>query len=275
MTFYRKTQIEYWQGGSQAALRLAFEESRKRHSLSRGDRELPKFKNGFSLLAVNPFSRRIWGEAVSGAISGFFCDGGDGTAHNQDVYFVSLMDLGCARSPKDRLTEGDLAVIKQRLRYGLGGLFYIGMVEPAYYVNLQAGTRYTDNLVNARMVMRVGGLKLMRAGTAAAALAGAALAVDTWTGWGGLTGLVLPLFAFVGLTGFIVANSIAGAMVAFADRAGAVSALVGSLQYGSGIIGSALVGAFADGTPWPMGLVIALSGIGSALSAILLVPDQR
>jgi DHA1 family bicyclomycin/chloramphenicol resistance-like MFS transporter len=50
-----------------------------------------------------------------------------------------------------------------------------------------------------------------------------------------------------------------------------VSALVGALQYGTGIAGSALVGAFADGTPWPMGWVIALSGIGSTLCAWLLV----
>jgi hypothetical protein len=144
MTFYRNTRIEYWQSRSQSALRLAFEESRKRHSLSRGDRELPKFKHGLSLLAVNPFSRRIWGEAISNEVSTFFCAGGDGTTHDQDVYFVSLMDLGCARSLKEYLTDSDMAVIKQRLRYGLRGLSYIGMIEPAYYVNLQAGTRFND-----------------------------------------------------------------------------------------------------------------------------------
>jgi DHA1 family bicyclomycin/chloramphenicol resistance-like MFS transporter len=32
------------------------------------------------------------------------------------------------------------------------------------------------------------------------------------------------------------------------------------------------VGLFADGTPWPMGFVIASMGIGSALCAIVLVP---
>jgi hypothetical protein len=45
-----------------------------------------------------------------------------------------------------------------------------------------------------------------------------------------------------------------------------------ALRYGSGIVGSALVGAFADGTPWPMGWVIALSGIGSLLRARLIHP---
>jgi DHA1 family bicyclomycin/chloramphenicol resistance-like MFS transporter len=77
---------------------------------------------------------------------------------------------------------------------------------------------------------------------------------------------VVPLFAFASATGFIVANSIAGALGRRPDRAGAVSALVGAAQYGAGIASSALVGAFADGTPWPMGWVIAATGLGSAVS---------
>jgi len=80
---------------------------------------------------------------------------------------------------------------------------------------------------------------------------------------------------FVGLAGLIVANSIAGAMANFPDRAGSASALVGAMQYGTGIAGSALVGAFADGTPWAMGWIIALSAILSALSAWLLIPTPR
>jgi DHA1 family bicyclomycin/chloramphenicol resistance-like MFS transporter len=114
-------------------------------------------------------------------------------------------------------------------------------------------------------------VSLMRLGTTGAALAGLVLAVDARTGWGGLAGLAVPLFAFAGLAGFIVANSIAGALASFPERAGSVSALVGALQYGTGILGSAMVGAFADGTPWTMGWVIASFGIGSALCAWFLV----
>ena len=79
--------------------------------------------------------------------------------------------------------------------------------------------------------------------------------------------MFIPLLVFVSMTGFIVDNSIAGAMSDFPEQAGAVSALVGAIQYGSGIAGSGLVGAFADGTPWPMGWVIGLMGIGSVLCA--------
>ena len=133
------------------------------------------------------------------------------------------------------------------------------------------------NLANMRLVTRLGCDRLLLSGTGAAALAGIVLAVAAWFDWGGLAGLALPLFVFVSASGFIVANSIAGALAGFARRAGAVSALAGAIQYGSGILGSALVGAFADGTPRPMGWVIALAGIGSLLCVRLLVPagDSR
>ncbi|AMP39320.1 MULTISPECIES: multidrug effflux MFS transporter [Ralstonia solanacearum species complex] len=176
---------------------------------------------------------------------------------------------------------------------GAGGFFYGGMyayiagtpfayityhhVSPQVYGLLFGagivGIMVT-NQINARLVARFGGDRLMRAGTVGAALAGALLALDAWADWGGLMGLVLPLFLFISATGFIVANSIAGALGSFPARAGSVSALIGSLQYGSGIVGSALVGAFANGTPWPMGCVIALAGLGSVLCARLVASPE-
>jgi hypothetical protein len=142
VTFYSKTRIEYWQSREQSALRLAFQESRKRHSITRGDRERLKLGHRNDLLAVNSFSRRMWGEVVSDQLSKFFCGGGDGVTHNQDVYFVSLVDVTCARSPEDQLTDADQEFIKNRLRYGLRKFSFLGIVETAYYVNLQHGVRY-------------------------------------------------------------------------------------------------------------------------------------
>ena len=71
-----------------------------------------------------------------------------------------------------------------------------------------------------------------------------------------------------------MAHSIAGALGLFPDRSGTVSALVGASQYGSGIAGSALVGMFADGTPWTMGWVMGLCALGS-LACMLLIPANR
>ncbi len=196
-----------------------------------------------------------------------------------------------SREPLRRALIGYVELLRHRrmLGYaGAGGFFYGGMyayiagtpfayityhhVSPQVY-GLLFGAGIVGvmvaNQINARLVARFGGDRLMRAGTVGAALAGGLLALDAWTDWGGLMGLVLPLFLFISATGFIVANSIAGALGSFPARAGSASALIGSLQYGSGIVGSALVGAFADGTPWPMGCVIALSGLGSVLCARL------
>lgn len=106
-------------------------------------------------------------------------------------------------------------------------------------------------------------------------MAALVLAGDAWIGWGGLAGVAIPVFVFASATGFIVANSIAGAMALYPNRSGAVSALIGAIQYGSGIFGSGLVGMFADGTPWPMGWVIALCGIGSAACTLLIVNTPR
>jgi DHA1 family bicyclomycin/chloramphenicol resistance-like MFS transporter len=165
---------------------------------------------------------------------------------------------------------------------GAGGFFYGGVyayvagtpfayisyhhVPPQFYGLLFAlgivGIM-ASNLLNARIVQRVGGDLLLRCGALGAGLAGLALAVDAYTDFGGLWGLVVPLFAFIAATGFIVANSLAGAMSDYPQRAGAVSALVGAIHYGSGIIGSAAVGAFATGTAWPLGWVVAVAGVGT------------
>jgi DHA1 family bicyclomycin/chloramphenicol resistance-like MFS transporter len=134
------------------------------------------------------------------------------------------------------------------------------------------------NILNSRLVPRFGSDRMLLSGTVFTAFSALAAAIVARTGLGGLWGLVVPLFLFVSTTGFVVANSVAGAMSEFPERTGAVSALIGAIQYGSGIVGSGLVGAFADGTPWPMGGVIGVAGIGSLLSMHLLKqprPEKR
>ncbi|MEC8035990.1 MAG: multidrug effflux MFS transporter [Pseudomonadota bacterium] len=175
---------------------------------------------------------------------------------------------------------------------GVGGFFYAGAFAyiagspfayisyyhvPASLYGLLFGAAILGimiaNMVNSRLVARFGSDRLLVLGAALAALAGLLATVAAWTGWGGLAGLAIPLLLFSALNGLIVANSLAGALSAWPDRAGAASALVGAIHYGSGIIGSALVGLFADGTPWGLGLTVGLAGIG-ALACTRLLPKQ-
>jgi MFS transporter, DHA1 family, multidrug resistance protein len=128
------------------------------------------------------------------------------------------------------------------------------------------------NLANARLVRRFGSDQLMRVGTWVAGLGGLVAWLNVAMGWGGLVGLVLPLLVYMWAMGLVVSNSIAGGLNAFPEKAGAVSALIGGVHYGSGIFGSALVGLWADGTPVPLGQVMALCGVGCVLCTAWLVP---
>ncbi|WP_087002379.1 multidrug effflux MFS transporter [Rhizobium sullae] len=130
------------------------------------------------------------------------------------------------------------------------------------------------NMVNSRLVTRLGSTTLLRFGTFGAMASGFAILVAGATGWGGLWALTTLLFVFVSWSGLIVANSIGGALQDFPEQAGAVSALVGAIHYGSGIAGSAAVSALADGTPWGLTLVIGVAGIGSFASLVLVAPGQ-
>lgn len=163
---------------------------------------------------------------------------------------------------------------------GVGGFFYAGAYayiagSPEAYINfyhvppqlygLLFGSAILAimamNMLNTRLVSRFGTDRLLFAGAAMAAMTGALSALVGYTGFGGLASLAISLILFSAMNGLIVANSLAGALNAFPGRSGAVSALVGALQYGGGILGSALVGLLADGTPGQLGLVMALAGI--------------
>ncbi|WP_159995191.1 Bcr/CflA family multidrug efflux MFS transporter [Roseomonas sp. 18066] len=130
------------------------------------------------------------------------------------------------------------------------------------------------NMVNSRLVPRLGTDRLFRAGLVLGALSGVALALTAGFSWLGLLGLAAPLFVYVSMLGFIVANSVAGALSAYPRKAGQASALLGTMHYGLGGAFSALLGLLADGTPAPMGLLIGVLGV-AGLAAGLLVKSER
>ncbi len=126
------------------------------------------------------------------------------------------------------------------------------------------------NLVNSRLVMKLGVDRLFYIGTWLSAVAGVMLAVNAWSGWGGVAGLAVPIFVFTSMNGLIVANSVAGALDTAPHKAGTTSSLIGAMHYGSGVISAAILGLLTDGTPWTMGLLVGIAGVGSLVSATLL-----
>ncbi|MBY5393226.1 multidrug effflux MFS transporter (plasmid) [Rhizobium johnstonii] len=126
------------------------------------------------------------------------------------------------------------------------------------------------NFANARLVARYGSDRMLKLGAAGAAVSGLVLAFVTATDFWGVYGMAASLWLFTAMNGLVTANAISGALADFPTRAGAVSALMGAIQYGSGVVGSAVTGTFANGTPWPMGVVIAIGGLGSLACASLI-----
>jgi DHA1 family bicyclomycin/chloramphenicol resistance-like MFS transporter len=88
---------------------------------------------------------------------------------------------------------------------------------------------------------------------------------------------VLPLlFLLLSTYGFLQGNTMAGALNVDPRRAGAISALMGSVSFGMGALASALAAVLHDGTPRPMAAVMlaALAASAAALH-LLALPKPR
>jgi DHA1 family bicyclomycin/chloramphenicol resistance-like MFS transporter len=97
------------------------------------------------------------------------------------------------------------------------------------------------------------------------------LVVTAATGFGGLMGIFVPAAIALACTGLVFPNAAVGALSRHAMRAGSASALLGTLQFSCAALGSALVGALANGTPVPMALLM-LGGTAAALAAEMARP---
>ncbi len=122
------------------------------------------------------------------------------------------------------------------------------------------------SMVNRQLVSRFSLPKLLAISTSLAFLFTLVLAFMGVTNALGLWGIVLPMFCFFSMNGIVAACSNAAALNAVpSDMAGSAAAILGALQYGSGVIPSILLAVFADKTPATMTIIIAVAIFLSAL----------
>ncbi|KPF87757.1 hypothetical protein IP70_02150 [alpha proteobacterium AAP38] len=123
------------------------------------------------------------------------------------------------------------------------------------------------NVVNSRLVLRFGVDRMMGWGILATAGIGAVLIVTGGFGIGGVFGVAIPLFFYLGALGLVGANGMAGSLAAFPHMAGTASSLSGALQLTIGAVAGGIVGALSTGgSPLPMCAVLcgcALAGLAS------------
>ena len=145
-------------------------------------------------------------------------------------------------------------------------------VNPAYY-GLLFGVNVAGvaamSAINRELVKGHSLPALLRAATMVAATGAVCLVVCAFTGFGGIWGVIIPVFIVFSMNGVIAATTNAAALSSIdSAMAGSGAALLGSLQYGSGIVASLLLAVFSSGTPrtmsWVMGLFVVLSAVLAA-----------
>lgn len=140
------------------------------------------------------------------------------------------------------------------VEYGL----YFGLVSLGYMVG---------NFCSARMVVKVGPLRMIRLG--------ALLAVSAVLIMAGLYAIddMQPAFLFMPTmllgfgNGLVLPNCVAGAVSVKPEIAGAASGLAGSLQIGFGAVAAPVVGAVVSTSAWPM---IVVTGICTVMAVVTL-----
>ncbi|MBA7934145.1 multidrug effflux MFS transporter [Klebsiella sp. RHBSTW-00215] len=123
------------------------------------------------------------------------------------------------------------------------------------------------SVVNRRLVQSHALSSLLKISLAVAALAVVILATGVRLQIGGIGLIAASVFLFFSMNGVIAATSTAAALDEAGAFAGSASALIGSLQYGSGIISSLLLAWLRDGTPWTMAWIMAAFTLASLLLA--------
>ncbi|MBS0364182.1 MAG: multidrug effflux MFS transporter [Proteobacteria bacterium] len=134
-----------------------------------------------------------------------------------------------------------------------------------------------SNQVNRYFLRRATTDQILERSSLIAVGFGFLLVIAAVTGLGERWSVLPLLFLLLSTYGFMQGNTMAGALNVDPRRAGAISAMMGAVSFGTGALASAAAGVLHDGTPRPMALVmfVALVGSACALRFLALPKDRR
>ncbi len=141
-------------------------------------------------------------------------------------------------------------------------------LTPGHYASIFGANAFgliAASQVNRWLLNSFPAQHVLRAAIAIYLLAGLVLLTATLTGFGGLNGILIPLWICITSLGFTFPNSVAAAMAPFGDRAGAASGLLGTLQFVVAGCTATIVGHWYDGSAVPMAAVIVACGLAANL----------
>ena len=140
-------------------------------------------------------------------------------------------------------------------------LFHVPPAQFGVYFGINAIGIMMASQVNRWLARRLEASQILQRVLPVSLVASVALVVDAATGFGGFAGILVPLFVYIAMHGFIMPNTTALAMAPHGAVAGSASALLGSIQFSLGALAGTLVGALSNGTSVPLAAVIAGCGM--------------
>jgi DHA1 family bicyclomycin/chloramphenicol resistance-like MFS transporter len=150
----------------------------------------------------------------------------------------------------------------------LMGLHGLSPTEYAIAFGSNAFGLILASQVIARLVRRVAPARLILGALVLCAAAGAMVPLAVATGL--LWPLLVSLLLYLSVMGAVLPLASALAMAPLGRVAGSASAVIGTLQFGGGAVVGLLAGMAAEGSPWPMAVLLALAGCGGLAAHLLL-----
>ena len=136
-------------------------------------------------------------------------------------------------------------------------LFDVPPERYGLYFGVNALGIITASQINRWLANRYDARHVVAAILPVSVISSAVMLVDAATGFGGFTGILIPLFFYIASHGFIMPNTTALAMAPHGAVAGSASALLGTVQFVLGASAGALVGVFGNSTAVPLAAIIA------------------
>jgi DHA1 family bicyclomycin/chloramphenicol resistance-like MFS transporter len=155
------------------------------------------------------------------------------------------------------------------------GFYGVPAGQFGWLFGLNAGAMIAMSQVNGHLLRRHTPEQLVAWARPASIAFALALGVDAYTGFGGMWGVLVPLFFIMGSFGFVGPNTMAGGLNLDPRRAGSISALMGGATFALGAGASALIAALHDTGPWPMSVVILSCILGSTAALYGLALPRR
>jgi DHA1 family bicyclomycin/chloramphenicol resistance-like MFS transporter len=128
--------------------------------------------------------------------------------------------------------------------------------------------------LNVRLLRRFPPQRILAAALLAGLISGGVLLADAQTGFGGLAGILVPLWAALATVGLAMPNAPALALARHGEAAGTAAALLGATQFGVGALAAPLVGAFGVGAN-AMAAVVVLGMLAANVVLWLVVRPQQ